>query len=572
MTYIARPQLAGLVIKLEIVKGRDLIAKDRNVFGQRTTSDPYAKVQVGSTLLGKTKVIPKSLSPVWNATFSHVLGAESASNLMRQRPSGSNPSFSAVITLWDHDDFGEDDAMGTVVVTLDPLRGNVAEWLPVGKGSGTSRCDKAKGEIEIKVSYEGHEMRSVTRGQAQTFLDTRIRLGLSWDIERGQCVDLDSSVIAVDRNGNVMMKETVYYGNLANTNSSIHHSGDEITGEAIGDDERIYIELDRIPHEILALYILLTVASPGKSFDDVRSAEARIVSTQTKQGICRYVPTSIGSGNTALFLARISRQGSKWIFTPIEEGSRNARDFGTLIPEVKSYTRDLLPNITVNPHERIAVMRKGGAIRVSDYLPGGKIPEHVSVGLAWDVTNGKAIDLDASAVMLNTHFAMLDIVSFKQLVSVDGSIRHSGDEREGDEGGDDEVISISLGTVSPTTKYIGIIINSFSGQELDDISSASCHLFDPTTKADIAAYTLTNSKELDKHTALIMGCLYRGGNSSEEWFFRIISVPSQGRTADQNVSDLREVLRRDPPMPPPPREEEEEIVVSAMPVAVPLDD
>jgi tellurium resistance protein TerZ len=192
------------------------------------------------------------------------------------------------------------------------------------------------------------------------------------------------------------------------------------------------------------------------------------------------------------------------------------------------------------------------------------------MGLAWDVTNGKVIDLDASAVMFDANLALLDIVSYRQLTSKDGSIRHSGDEREGDEAGDDEVINISLPTVSPKTKYIGIVINSFSGHELDDVASASCHLFDPKTRADIATYTLTNSKELDKHTALIMGCLYRG-DSPAEWFLRIISCPTQGRTADKNVDKLREILRQDTPRPPPHREEEE-IVVSAMPYAVPMDD
>lgn len=39
-----------------------------------------------------------------------------------------------------------------------------------------------------------------------------------------------------------------------------------------------------------------------------------------------------------------------------------ARDFGTLIPEIKGYSRDLVPGIQINPTERVAIMRKGGAV------------------------------------------------------------------------------------------------------------------------------------------------------------------------------------------------------------------
>ena len=564
-----RPDLAGLTIIVEILQGRDLVAKDRNLLGRRTTSDPYVNLYIGRELLGKTKVIPKTLSPVWNSRFQYTMGADSANFLVQPEYGNQNQS-GATLTLWDHDKIGDDDAMGTVVIPLNPLQKETTKWYTVGKGSGKSFCKNAKGEMQIKITYEGGKMMQVSRGQAYTLLYNRIRVGLAWDVERGQTVDLDSTCVAVDRNGQVLMEETVYYGNLANSNLSIQHSGDELTGEAIGDDEKILLELDRIPSKVLALYILLTVATPGKTFQDVKSAKARFISTETRQGICRYVPHTMVVENTSLFLCRLSRSSSNWVLTPIEEGDKYARDFGSLIPEIKGYTRDLVPNIQINPHERVAIMRKGGTIRVSDYVPGGKIPANVSFGLAWDVTNGVNIDLDASAILLDANFKLRDIVYFKQLTSKDGSIRHSGDEREGDESGDDEIINISLHRVSEDIKYIGFVVNSYSEQELDDVDRAACHLFDPNTKADIATYTLSNSKEVDKHTALIMGCLYRG-DTADDWYLRIISLPSQGKTAHRNVNDLQSYLLCNPPQPPPPHPEEE-IVLTAMPDAVPVDD
>ena len=64
-----------------------------------------------------------------------------------------------------------------------------------------------------------------------------------------------------------------------------------------------------------------------------------------------------------------------------------------------------------------------------------------------------------------------------------------------------------------------IFINTYSGQELDDVAKASCELFDPKTNVSIAKYKLTSSHQLDKHTALVMGCIYRD-SSTNEWILR----------------------------------------------------
>jgi stress response protein SCP2 len=151
-------------------------------------------------------------------------------------------------------------------------------------------------------------------------------------------------------------------------------------------------------------------------------------------------------------------------------------------------------------------------------------------------------------------------------------VKHSGDEREGDAFGDDEKIHFSLPKVPDHVAYIGLVVNSFSGQELDDVSRASCHLFDPKTSIDVAKYTLTNCTALNGHTALVMGCLYRsalvgaGGNSANNggWCLRIIAEPAQGRTVHDNVDELQRFLRNNPPQKPsiPP---EPEIVLTAMP-------
>lgn len=148
-------------------------------------------------------------------------------------------------------------------------------------------------------------MQEVSQGQEMTLRHHRITAGLAWDIGQGRKVDLDTSVVAIDNYGNILIDETIYYGNLVNTNASIQHSGDETTGELKGDDESLLINLDCIPSHVTTLYFLLTVATPGMTFEDVKSACVRLLSTDENTGICRYVPSSMGQ-NSALFLARLS--------------------------------------------------------------------------------------------------------------------------------------------------------------------------------------------------------------------------------------------------------------------------
>lgn len=128
---------------------------------------------------------------------------------------------------------------------------------------------------------------------------------------------------------------------------------------------------------------------------------------------------------------------------------------------------------------------------------------------------------------------------------------------------------MALNAVDPQVEHIVFVINSYTEQELDDIAMASCHLFDPTKRVDLCTYTLTNNASLDKHTALLLADLYRDA-STRDWMMRILSVPSQGKTARRCIGHVVDYLKKVPPtaaaIPPDP-----EIVMTKMPVAVPLD-
>jgi stress response protein SCP2 len=262
-------------------------------------------------------------------------------------------------------------------------------------------------------------------------------------------VDLDVSCVALSTAGQLLLQDTVYYANRCNTNESVVHSGDEREGDEEGDDERINILLHLVPPHVLAMYIIVTVVTPDLRLCDVKSATLRVYNTaQDHLPVCSFTPSTRGQDATAMFMVRIARtKSSHWVLSTIQDSHPTARDFGTLVPHLKSYTTDLFPDLQVDPAERVALLKKGGTIRLADYSPGGTLPEKITFGLAWDVTDGVNIDLDASALLLDSDFDLVDQVWWNDLVSKDRSIRHHGDEREGDEIGDDEKIDLQLSKI-----------------------------------------------------------------------------------------------------------------------------
>uniref|UniRef100_A0A7S4M701 C2 domain-containing protein n=1 Tax=Odontella aurita TaxID=265563 RepID=A0A7S4M701_9STRA len=571
------PDLASLDITVKVIQGRNLVPMDRHgISRKKTSSDPYVTVLLGGKIRGKTKTATRTLNPRWNASSSIHLGSTDANRLVRLSESSVGRRLELRIT--DEDRVTSDDPMGVVSIPLSFSDPPSTKWYKVQAGNPSSDhyCQLASGELEVYVSATARKVLSVERGNTIPIAsNSALRVGLGWDVEAGRMTDLDATCVAVDRCGNVIIDDTVYYGNLTNSNRSVVHSGDEREGDenlgGTGDDEVITVDVARLPHRVLALHFMVMVATQGKTLSDIKTALVRVTHAGNGTAICRFVPAMAGD-HTALFLMRLARKpenNAEWALSIIEDTDATARDFGTLIPEIKGYTRDLVPGIEIDPRERIAVMRKGGTIRLKDYSPPSQVPTAVTLGLAWDVTNGVNIDLDASAICLDASKNLVDIVYFKHLTSKDGSIRHGGDEREGDEIGDDEKIFVDLTQVSQSVKYIGFVVNSYSGQELDDVARASCHLFDSRTGRDLAQYALSNCKELDKHTALVMACLYRDDDGA--WLLRIISEAAQGRVAKHNVYDLQAFLLANPSQAPsiPP---EPEIILTAMPEPVPMDE
>ena len=118
---------------------------------------------------------------------------------------------------------------------------------------------------------------------------------------------------------------------------------------------------------------------------------------------------------------------------------------------------------------------------------------NICVGVNWGaivkkgwfgITTTEAVDLDASCAMFDANGAIVDKVWFRHLKSNDGAVKHSGDDLTGDVGGDDgldnEVITVDLARLNPTVEKIAFVLNSFRGQDFKIIPFASIRIYEGT--------------------------------------------------------------------------------------------
>uniref|UniRef100_A0A7S0AXP3 TerD domain-containing protein n=1 Tax=Pyrodinium bahamense TaxID=73915 RepID=A0A7S0AXP3_9DINO len=136
--------------------------------------------------------------------------------------------------------------------------------------------------------------------------------GLGWDTTSGE-VDLDVSAVMLD--GACSAVQAVFFGNL--TALGMQHSGDNLTGAGIGDDETITVELERVPAVVQQIFFLINIYSRARTFNQVANPYCRLV-TMAGEEICNYKLREAGN-QQGLVMARLFREpgGARWGFQAI---------------------------------------------------------------------------------------------------------------------------------------------------------------------------------------------------------------------------------------------------------------
>lgn len=162
--------------------------------------------------------------------------------------------------------------------------------------------------------------------------------------------------------------------------------------------------------------------------------------------------------------------------------------------------------------------------------------QNIVVGLGWDVKTfdgGEEFDLDASVFLLNAQGECRqdnDFIFYNNLVSADGSVEHTGDNRTGEGDGDDEQIKVHLNKVASDVERIAITVTIHDAearhQNFGQVSNAFVRLVDEDVNNEILRFDLAEDFSIE--TAVVFCELYKHGN---EWKFNAIGSGYEGGLA-----------------------------------------
>jgi tellurium resistance protein TerZ len=158
---------------------------------------------------------------------------------------------------------------------------------------------------------------------------SEIIVGLGWDVGNGPSIDLDASCVELAADKTKI--DIVYFGAKNSRDGAIKHSGDNLTGAGEGDDEQIFVNLDKLPANVQ--FVVFTVNSyRGQSFDRVQNAFIRIVDKSTGAELMKYDLSAKGA-HTAMVMAKLYRHNGEWKLQAVGEVA-NGRTVEALLPNV----------------------------------------------------------------------------------------------------------------------------------------------------------------------------------------------------------------------------------------------
>jgi tellurium resistance protein TerZ len=195
-------------------------------------------------------------------------------------------------------------------------------------------------------------------------------------------------------------------------------------------------------------------------------------------------------------------------------------------------------------------LQKGQRINL-EKSNGSKL-QTVCVGINWGAIEKKgmfgfgstkeAVDLDASCAMFNEAKQRVDVVYFGNLASSDGAVKHSGDDLTGDLGGDDgldnEIITLDLSRLNPSVTSVAFVLNSFRGHDFGTIPFASIRIYEGTPKMVnevFATYDIAKSASFAGHTSMVLGVFYK---KNGEWKFNAVGEPTKDKKLEDTIKTV----------------------------------
>ena len=212
--------------------------------------------------------------------------------------------------------------------------------------------------------------------------------------------------------------------------------------------------------------------------------------------------------------------------------------------------------IRLEKGQRINLEKETGA-KLTNFCVGcnwGAIVKKTFFGLSSSVVD---VDLDLSCLMFDAEGKPIDHIYSPlyrfgdrnvglpngKVDSVDHALHHTGDDTQGDQNGDDgldnEILTVDLNRVSSQTNSIVFFLNIYNNNEFSgdfsEIPYASIRMYEGTaTKVHsvFAQYDVATKDNCRGMRALVMGKLYRRNG---EWKFAAIGDAFEDRNIVQTI-------------------------------------
>lgn len=164
---------------------------------------------------------------------------------------------------------------------------------------------------------------------------TQVMVGLGWDevprntgflglfASKPQDIDCDAFAILLGYDGKVVNNATkleectVFFNNLQHWSGAIIHQGDNLTGAGDGDDEQIFVDLQRVPSDIAVIVFAVNIYDAfnrNQHFGMLRNAFIRVADYRRQTELCRFELNENYNNMTALIAGALVRGENGWDF------------------------------------------------------------------------------------------------------------------------------------------------------------------------------------------------------------------------------------------------------------------
>lgn len=194
----------------------------------------------------------------------------------------------------------------------------------------------------------------------------------------------------------------------------------------------------------------------------------------------------------------------------------------------------------------------------------GETLTNFCVGVNWGAIESKgflglskkvqSIDLDLSCILIDEQNNVCDhlysplyrVEVLQQfglpkgkLLTVDGALKHTGDDLQGDSGGDDgldnEIITVDLSRINPNVSQIFFFLNNAGREDFSQIPYSKIRMYEGTptrVNSVFASYNVSAEAQYSGKQSIIMGKLYKRNG---EWKFSAIGDPTEDTFLGQTI-------------------------------------